>query len=208
MSDYLLKVINYFLKFVDIKLDRLTTSSDNIGELKTTKHEEASLMTTTKFAEIINNELKIDSMPVDLDAILRKYGIELCHYDLSSINADYEVSGFIKKENNRTTIVIHSKEPPQRKRFTIAHELGHYFLHMRNSPDNMRIVELRGFRKHDLKELEADQFAAELLMPTEFVKAKHQESFLPTSLELSKSFNVSTAAMRYRLDMLGLAYYD
>lgn len=75
-------------------------------------------------------------------------------------------------------------------RFTIAHELGHLFLHANG-------VALARTSNEDLKpyedtEWQADQFAAELLMPfDEVVKLKSPE-------EIAKKFKVSMAAAKTR----------
>ena len=41
----------------------------------------------------------------------------------------YDISGALRREGNGWKIYVNRQDSPQRKRFTIAHELGHYFLH-------------------------------------------------------------------------------
>jgi Zn-dependent peptidase ImmA (M78 family) len=105
-----------------------------------------------------------------------------------------------------------------RQRFTIAHELGHYQLHLHSANeifvDKDFIVKYRSEKKYSETEIrqerEANQFAAELLMPREFIKAeiikkKYQRLSEMEFLEkLAKTFDVSVAAMTIRANDLDL----
>src|SRR6185437_11369540 len=87
----------------------------------------------------------------------------------------HEVSGMLVPlpeplDGKRWAIVVNQSHPQTRKRFTIAHELGHLLLHGFTTPhaDREFIVRFRDARSSDgsvLEEIEANQFAAELLMP-------------------------------------------
>jgi Zn-dependent peptidase ImmA (M78 family) len=115
----------------------------------------------------------------------------------------------------RARIGVNALHHPNRQRFTIAHEIGHLVLHRpeitkeihvdREFPMLMRdAVSATG---SDEMEIEANCFAAEILMP---------ESFLAKSLEgrpididddaavsaLAKVYKVSASAMRLRLGNL------
>lgn len=104
---------------------------------------------------------------------------------------------------------------PQRKRFTIAHELGHYRLHVPGESSvfadrTADIVELprNGSASTKLpalkqREAEADRFARELLMPELLVteQARATGFNLPA---LAERFDVSVPAMRLRLRFLGV----
>ena len=91
-----------------------------------------------------------------------------------------------------------------RTRFSIAHELGHYFL------DAHREYLLKGgmphpsrseFRRvHRKIEREADAFAASLLLPTQLIRSKVNRSFLTLSLidELSRDFQTSPICTTFR----------
>lgn len=85
---------------------------------------------------------------------------------------------------------------PERIRFTLAHEFGHYILGHHKLTDNSRLsrgglTEL----EHDVFEKEADCFASEFLAPTPYLsKVK------PTNLiSISKVFGISEQASSYRL---------
>jgi hypothetical protein len=98
-------------------------------------------------------------------------------------------------------IVLRGASSERRRRFTIAHEIGHFVLHPH------RVAPQRGGRGNaawQAQEREADQFAAELLMPEDLVR----EAVLRYGLDadrLADSFDVSRQAMQARLKRLGLA---
>ncbi len=87
-----------------------------------------------------------------------------------------------------------------RKRFTIAHELGHYILgHNRKTVvhDNEASME---FYKSGSQETEANQFAAELLIPTSiFLEYIEGEMFSPLLMnELARVFKTSVTSIVYK----------
>ena len=94
-------------------------------------------------------------------------------------------------------------EPETRRRFTIAHEVGHHLLHS----DGVKVL----CRPADLdqaddagraKERQANRFAAELLMPEPLVR-EHAESAGADATALARTFDVSPIAMAFRLVNLG-----
>ncbi|PRY72443.1 ImmA/IrrE family metallo-endopeptidase [Halomonas ventosae] len=88
-----------------------------------------------------------------------------------------------------------------RQRFTQAHELGHVLLkHV--SKDHTRLRDTTFNDRGDWREIDANAFAAELIMPAEYVR--HQASKIPHISELARFFGVSPTAIRYRLINLGL----
>ena len=98
---------------------------------------------------------------------------------------------------------MNEDESDVRARFTIAHELGHYFLHVKN--DSRQIVtSFRRDRSH--RETAANKFASDLLMPKKLIKEEYSKMVIPVSDTLAKKFEVSKPAMRIRLDGLGLMY--
>lgn len=87
-----------------------------------------------------------------------------------------------------------------RDNFTIAHELGHFFLHTERKGDEILRFTRRGSNR---REWEANWFAAELLMPErEFKKAAAELGC--DEVELASRFDVSVAAANVRLSALGL----
>ncbi len=119
---------------------------------------------------------------------------------------DRTVAGFYFEKNK--TIYLNVDESSVRQLFTVAHELGHYFLG--HKPDEYGIYRRQPVLDSEkpLTEKEADCFAANLLMPAVMIKAEFARyPFLRTmgpSLLASK-FGVSNSAMFNRLKNLGYA---
>ncbi len=114
---------------------------------------------------------------------------------------------------NKTLIKINSKiQFEQRKRFVIAHEIGHLFLHKdlqlsNDTFENLNIVSgMEDALKNGKQELEANQFASELLMPHKiFLKEAKGKKFSPLLIkELSTRFNTSLTATVFRYLQLEL----
>jgi hypothetical protein len=107
-----------------------------------------------------------------------------------------------------------ARRSPGRRRFTIAHEVGHFVLHVpvvhrvfHDRPADVREVDETSssvkLPAHRRREREANVFACELLMPDLLVNEQaHATGFnLPA---LAKRFDVSVPAMRLRLRLLKL----
>jgi Zn-dependent peptidase ImmA (M78 family) len=122
------------------------------------------------------------------------------------------LSGFAYQKSGNRFIGINSSEIGRRKRFTIAHELGHLFLHKQDAvnydPAIMYFRDTHSSEGTDTKEIEANAFAAELLMPEDEVRKLIVErgglDMEDTSAieELANRFDVSHLAMTIRLTNL------
>src|SRR5690606_27095607 len=129
---------------------------------------------------------------------------------------DGEVSGMVHcKPGGGGVIGVNSAHSPTRQRFTVAHELGHLLLH---ADEEFHIDEKRPLARRDAvssqapdpRECEANQFAAELLMPAAFVREAVEvlaEEEPEISVEdaiaaLAKIYEVSALAMTHRLTSL------
>lgn len=110
--------------------------------------------------------------PVPLVKIAEDLGIDI--YETDDFTA--QQSGLIKKENDRFVIYVNATHISARKRFTIAHELAHYFLHgeqlgTNNHIDTVKMAMTREDGRMDMTaedkrmETEANALAAEILMP-------------------------------------------
>ncbi|MEN0083162.1 MAG: ImmA/IrrE family metallo-endopeptidase [Leifsonia sp.] len=90
----------------------------------------------------------------------------------------------------------------RRDRFTIAHELGHYFLHYLQPGHEDPLLFGRGQRNR--AETQANYFAASLLMPAE----RFRRAFAQCGgdmWELADEFDVSPRAAEVRAQVLGLS---
>lgn len=156
--------------------------------------------------QIVAAHLKV--APVNLDAIFSDLGIS---YQERSLG--YGQSGWIERDGDRFRIVVNADEPEVRRRFTAAHELGHYLLHRDLMEDgakmNRHIDSLFGddeikadslFKPHH--EVQANKIAAQIIMPAGIVKKKREEG--ADSASIARDLRVSQAAMEIRLSTLGL----
>lgn len=92
-------------------------------------------------------------------------------------------------------------EVAARQRFTQAHELGHVLLN-HVSRDQTCLRDTTFNDRGDWREIDANAFAAELIMPEKYVR--HQLSKTPSVSALADYFGVSPTAIRFRLINLGL----
>ncbi len=96
-------------------------------------------------------------------------------------------------------------EFPQKKRFVLAHELGHILLHANKEATFSDDYSTLEAYKHGIQEKEANDFATELLMPSElFKKACFKQKFGAELIRnLSNRFNTSLTSTIYRYVELG-----
>ena len=117
-------------------------------------------------------------------------------------------SGNIELTEAGPVITYNSTEALQRKRFTIAHEIGHFALgHLkpgsplfRDTPSNF------SSQSANTQERDANSFAAQLLMPSKMVKYAVAEKSITDVDSLAETFGVSQVAMKYRLANIGLVH--
>jgi Zn-dependent peptidase ImmA (M78 family) len=119
--------------------------------------------------------------PIPVDEIAKQYGFQVKLLDQPSD----KFSGILLR--NKKAIGINMHHHPVRQRFSLSHELGHYFL---DHPDaSEEIPDEEGMDKRKIYEAEADEFAAELLMPRELLKSALKQN---ADFEmLQKHFQVS-----------------
>jgi Zn-dependent peptidase ImmA (M78 family) len=153
---------------------------------------------------------------IDVEKVASVKGLEVVHFGFGE-----DISGVLMTENGVSIIGVHNDHPPTRKRFTIAHELGHYFLgHQRNGGfvDTVeRYYTMISFRNpasstgEHLQEREANAFAAALLMPKDMLyqamdslerTLNLRATNINIAYDLAKKFEVSEQAMTFRLTNL------
>jgi Zn-dependent peptidase ImmA (M78 family) len=142
--------------------------------------------------------------PVDPEAIAESMGVDVVYAHFKEPH-DQEVSGFIELEPS-PRIVVNAAIHPNRKTFTIAHELAHFVLHKDYARSgNYRILPRRNEyngNKPD-EEREADAFAANLLVPNGELK---RYASLASVHELARMFLVSDQVISNRLRHIGHSY--
>ncbi len=132
--------------------------------------------------------------------IANDHGIKIMQSDLS------EISGALRKEKDGWVIYVNTSDSTKRQLFTIAHELGHFFVHKEDCDEFIdgQLISRNEQEKYALKELEANEFAGNLIMPEELVRSRVTGQITVETLQLlAKSFGVSTMAMEIRLRNLG-----
>lgn len=170
-------------------------------------------------------------VPTDLDYILDKEHIDLrlmpeSYIREALLKKGHDVEGktdgvlfygFSITKDKHHTIVISKEmhtESERRTRFTVAHELGHYFLHFTHDESQEINTKLRSQTKEystseKVEEIEANQFAAELLMPEAKIITinnlfKASLGFDELVSLIARTFDVSFSAAKMRLNSLGM----
>jgi Zn-dependent peptidase ImmA (M78 family) len=111
-----------------------------------------------------------------------------------------EISGLLLRNGTEAIIAVEKDQPPARKRFTVAHELGHLMLHQGKElrVDTKFRVNLRSPESstaEDVEEIESNAFAAALLMPEAFLK----KDVLGLVLDIDDAELISALAKRYEV---------
>lgn len=154
---------------------------------------------------LLNNDMY--KIPVDVIKIANANDIKVYEGDL-----DKKVSGAIRynKTQDKFDILINKNDAKVRQRFTVAHELGHYFLHqdfLRREEVHIDIMYRTTGRneteieEEKAREREVDYFAGALLINKMLLERIRSENTID---ELAQIFDVSVSAMTVRLDILGL----
>lgn len=152
------------------------------------------------------------ALPVNLKVVADFLGLAVLTKPLEN-----KYSGFLAVVEK--TIVVNARHSPVRRRFTVAHEIGHYQLHRRKKTDSPVFIDHAVYFRRSVSdaggdvdhrmEMEANAFAAGLLMPDYLLEEyldKHPDVDLGQTVgikQMADEFDVSRPAMEYRLRNLG-----
>lgn len=139
-------------------------------------------------------------IPVDPVAIARAAGLRVLEAELK----ENTLGALVKQPGQDPTILLNEADSKNRRRFTCAHELGH-FVRRSEEADEYTRVDLRSSLSatgEHPEEVYANEFAACLLMPEDEVKSLCAAGM--SDLEMAIRFKVSREAMQFRLKNLGL----
>jgi Zn-dependent peptidase ImmA (M78 family) len=152
----------------------------------------------------------VTQVPIPVDAIAKAKGVSIQLLPLED-----ELSGMIFLKDGAPIVVVNSLHSTNRRRFTIAHELGHFELHMREIGQEVHVDKKyfvmardgKSSRGFDSKEIEANRFATELLVPRHFLTRELRGrvvDFEDEELvsELARTFEVSSQMMSIRIGEL------
>lgn len=148
-------------------------------------------------------------IPVDIVGILQSYNIAIKSQPLED-----SMSSMLIIKNGRATIGINGTHHSNRQRFSLAHELGHYILHSKWTQvfldaSTIFFRDELASEGSDIEEIEANTFAAELLMPEnvlrQIIRQQPLDAFDDKAVQkLAQRFEVSVQALTIRLTRLGL----
>lgn len=157
-------------------------------------------------------EQGVTEPPVAVSELAESIGATVIEKDL-----DPDTSGvLVRRPDGQVFILVNRSHHPNRKRFSVAHEIGHHQMHG-DHPAVFVDGSMIDFRDEhsasgeDWREIQANRFAAALLMPKPFLMRalagrnidmlNDDDELLD---ELARAFGVSRQAMTYRLMNLGL----
>jgi len=152
-------------------------------------------------ARNVIKEFRLKGPPVDVSMIIRERGLRLVQSD-----APGAVSGQLFPGQSEVFVNTHNRSRA-RQRFTMGHELGHWEL--RHYLEEELPADSHGFggvydaggesEGRSSIEIEANTFAAELLMPGTWIKAERRPLPGGRAAELAALYEVSYEAMFYQL---------
>lgn len=163
----------------------------------------------TRAGEVLE-ACSVTSAPVDVARIAACLGLHVLEDEFAG-----DISGFLYQDGARSVIGINRAHGEARRRFTLAHEIGHYLLHSRSTtfvdhaaPPALLRRDATSSGGTDAREVEANAFAAELLMPAEMIERDLQAADAGASTAaliraLARRYAVSVQAMTIRLVRLG-----
>jgi Zn-dependent peptidase ImmA (M78 family) len=161
--------------------------------------------------EQLLNQAGITKPPVPIERIARLQGAEVRYVSFQG-----DISGLVAHEGGQALIGVNMLHSKPRQRFTIAHELGHLNLgHLEGSREHeihvdrdfkVMLRDSKSSEASDPAEIQANAYAAELLMPTSMLLKEHELNTSGVDLEddrlihaLATRYKVSTQAMIFRL---------
>lgn len=113
----------------------------------------------------------LEMPPVDVFSVAQRLGAEARVLDLAP-----DVSSILYREGDRKVFVLTAAHSRVRQRFTVSHEIGHLMLHKGDQVHvdqgfRINLRDPRAASADDVEEIEANAFAASLLMPADWLKA-------------------------------------
>ena len=170
---------------------------------------DAPLPDPERTSQRLLEKMGVDRVPVDV------HGVSKVWAGLSIVEENIDGPGYLLPLGKiGAEIVVRGADPVERKRFTIAHEVGHWVLGITCESKGGKFRQPPGVR-HDVVEKWCDRFAVSLLVPRETLvnhfEDVHQAGLVAHVAAAPKRFRVSEEAMFLRLhEVLGMriAYFD
>lgn len=156
-------------------------------------------------AEGVREIYNITTPIIDIDQTVRNIGGDV----IEDPTIDSLSDGRIRKVDEESFIIeVSPFQSEERRNFTIAHEIGHLFLHMGYGTERWREQDnISYYRSGNSKlEYQSNEFAAVFLMPQQEYKEimdRYTDGNLVNTLEVAKHFRVSVDAAANRGKWLG-----
>lgn len=124
-----------------------------------------------------NKNFDIYDIIHNLEGFIESFDIKVFYSNMEGFDIPSQISGYsIVNSKGYPEIVINANDSLARQRFTMAHEFGHIIMHwdwLKNQSEGLDkdkyeiLFRKNGFNNdyRDLKEVQANEFAAELLLP-------------------------------------------
>jgi Zn-dependent peptidase ImmA (M78 family) len=147
---------------------------------------------------------RVTAPPVEVELILFEEGVRV-----ETIAYPDETAGESWWETGEAHIAVNRQHPRARQRFTLAHEFGHLAMRHHQHPtrdlsflnQRLRDPEAIAWDPADPMEVEANQFAAELLMPSALFRKDCERT--ASARRLAARYEVSEEAASWRIRALG-----
>lgn len=166
----------------------------------TSRNNDNNLLYCRDRARKVIRDYSLSTLPISVEDISIKDGLVIKYLEDESNS----FSGILHRELK--AIGVNASHPKVRQRFSIAHELGHYFL---NHPQEAETLSMED--SHDewrQYEREANEFAGELLVPKDMLKRELDSlKRIPTDQKvdlLANTFDVSRDVLVIQLTKHGL----
>lgn len=181
------------------KMEYFPYTADRIQNFRNLKMTDLPVRPRLKMARQHADKLTeiYSSPPIPVHEIAEMNGVRIIFTDFR--NKSELISGFCDFRNSK--LFVNREDIPERQIFTMAHELGHWLLHREfflKSPDLYPV--LPRFNKVDYSnslEIEANQFAANLLVPERLLRPLRGQIVSPSAM--ARLFFVSRTMMEIRL---------
>jgi Zn-dependent peptidase ImmA (M78 family)/transcriptional regulator with XRE-family HTH domain len=157
-----------------------------------------------RLADRVRGLIDLETPPINVYRAISHFGLRVRMTALNTISG-----AFLSATPARIAgVLINSNQPTDRQRFSAAHELGHCILGHAGPGGDEKIISPLG-RRFSSREVEADSFSSEFLMPGPLVLKQIDQLRIPSALEeqvyiLANRFLVSFQAIVYRLAGLNL----
>jgi len=163
------------------------------------------------------NHHTVTEAPINVIEICKAWGISIFEDDFGYVENDlgsdknkvaFTIAGAIITSPSQKAIYVRKSDSYFKKKFTIAHELGHYFLQHREKSKTEEVVTVSFSGDRNPEEQKMDVFASELLMPENMVRDYHKGKVFALLWEIADYFKVSELDMKNRLNKLGIRYLE